>query len=444
MKERLDAVYAADLQLLSNRYAKPSFPLVALGDVATMVQYGTSARSDDEPIGTPVLRIPNLQGEGWALNDLKYLKLSEAELRSYRLEEGDILFNRTNGSRDLVGKCEVFNFEGDWAFASYLIRLRLNRSRADPYFISAFLNTRWGRRQVEHASRQILMSNINAEEIRALRIPLPPDLDVQTALLAQLNEARAERDAGLAAAAGVLESLNAYILDELGLVLPPSHDPDQPFAVYRSVLLRSGKLYPNYYNPDRRRAVAALEQVGANTLARLAEFVRDQRIITDTDCFYVGLANVRANTGEYVEADEAVEGMIAEFRSGDVLFAKLRPYLNKVWVADRDGVCSPEFHVLRLRPGGSILSSAYLAAVLRASPTLAQTVRMMTGNTHPRLGPEDVANLVVPVPSPGIQAAIAAEVDRRRAEARRLRAYAHTRWVEARQAFENALLGPAA
>ena len=162
-----------------------------------------------------------------------------------------------------------------------------------------------------------------------------------------------------------------------------------------------------------------------------------QRTIADGE-FYVGLANVSANTGEYVEASEDAEGTIAEFEAGDVLFAKLRPYLNKVWVADRTGVCSPEFHVLRLRPDSRIRSADYLAAVLRFTATLAQTRHMMTGNTHPRLASEDVSALVIPVPSTDQQLTIAAEVDRRRAEARRLRAEARARWADARQAFEDA------
>jgi type I restriction enzyme, S subunit len=119
----------------------------------------------------PVLRIPNLQAESWDLSDLKHLDLAAEELVPYRLEKGDILFNRTNGTRELVGKCEVFDFDGDWAFASYLIRLPIDREQAIPEFVTAFLNTYWGRRQVEHVSRQILMSNIKMEEIRALRIP---------------------------------------------------------------------------------------------------------------------------------------------------------------------------------------------------------------------------------------------------------------------------------
>ena len=443
VSERLDAVYAADLQLLARRYARPVFPLVALGKVALKVQYGTSVRSTEEAVGTPVLRIPNLQADGWALDDLKYLQLSDGDLHSYRLESGDILFNRTNGSRDLVGKCEVFDFEGDWAFASYLIRLRLNTQQANPYFVSAFLNTRWGRRQVEHASRQILMSNINAEEIRALRIPLPDDMATQAALLADLDAARATRDAGLAAAEAALAGLDAFILDELDLTLPPPPDPTRPFAVTRAVLASGGKLLPNYYSPERQHAVAALHAIGANTLASAVDFIRMQRTIASGE-FYVGLANVSSNTGEYVEAAEDVEGNITEFEAGDVLFAKLRPYLNKVWVVDRPGVCSPEFYVLRLRPGSRIESADYLAAVLRFTTTLAQTRHMMTGNTHPRLAFEDVATLVIPVPSTNQQLTIAAEIDRRRAEARRLRAEARAGWAKARQAFEDALLGPAA
>lgn len=286
------------------------------------------------------------------------------------------------------------------------------------------------------------MTNINAEEVRALRIPVPDNLATQATLLANLDAARASRDAGLAAAEAALSGIDAFIVAELGLTLHPPPDPTRPFAVTRAALASGGKLFPNYYSPERQQAVAALHAIGANTLASTVDFARAQRTIANGE-FYVGLANVSLNTGEYVEANEDVEGTIAAFEAGDVLFAKLRPYLNKVWVADRPGVCSPEFHVLRLRPGSRIRSADYLAAVLRFKATLAQTRHMMTGNTHPRLAPEDVAALVIPVPANDQQFAIAAEVDRRRVEARRLRAVARAGWAEARRAFEDALLGPA-
>src|SRR5205807_1699278 len=116
---------------------------------------------------------------------------------------------------------EVFNFDGDWVFASYLIRLRIDTTQALPEFVTAFLNTFWGRRQVEHVSRQILMSNINAQEIRALQIPLPKP-SKQRELLEALNAARAAQRQRLQKADELFTSLDNFVLDELALTLPAS------------------------------------------------------------------------------------------------------------------------------------------------------------------------------------------------------------------------------
>lgn len=440
-RARLDVNYSALGPMVEERLARSRYPVVTIGDLEKRLQYGCSKRADVDPVGLPILRMSNMQPDGWDLRDLKYVELTEKERDLWLLEYGDILFNRTN-SKELVGKCEVFREPGEWVFASYLMRLTVDTEQASPDFVSAYLSSPGGRAQIERESRQIIgMTNINAEEIRTLRIPLPHP-DVQAKLLAKLDAARLARNTGLSAADLALNGLDAFILNELGINLPPPRD-EAPFAVSRASVRSGGKIFPDYYNPDRRIAVAELSRVGAGMLGNLVQFVREQRTITHDDLTYVGLANVRSNTGEYIDADDNVDGSVAVFSKGDVLFAKLRPYLNKVWVADRAGVCSPEFHVLRLSEGSSISSPEYLAAVLRSSLTLAQTKHMMTGNTHPRLAAEDVVELVVATPSSEKQLAISKEVDRRRAEARRLRLKAREGWAAAREVFEEALLEPA-
>ncbi len=434
--------------MIRERYASPNFDLVPLGSLTTLIQYGTSERATSDGKGVPVLRIPNLQADGWDLSDLKYLPLGPKEIAPYRLEKGDILFNRTNGSRDLVGKCEVFDSDGVWVFASYLIRLRINRTLALPEFVTSFLNTFWGRRQVEHVSRQILMSNINADEIRALRIPLP-DLPQQQALITSLSNARDSRKEMLAQADHLLTSLDDFVLDLLGVRLPPASSHRPIYAVRLCDATAGKKLIPGYFHPERLGAIRAIENAYPDnhsaTLLAIADFRRDQRQVQPGDD-YVGLANVQSDTGERCEStDKEVEGTVFEFATRDVLFARLRPYLNKVYRAEHDGVCSPEFYVLRVRigeDGKPRVVPDYLAAVLRSSLVLAQTRYMMTGNTHPRLANEDVVNLVVPVPPLPTQNAIANEVTRRREQARQLRADATKLWAEARSEFEVALLGP--
>lgn len=252
--------------MIRKRYARPRFGLVPLGSLTTLVQYGTSQRSTSDRNGVPVLRIPNLQADGWDLSDLKYLPLSPEEVATYRLEKGDILFNRTNGSRHLVGKCEVFDFDGDWVFASYLIRLRIDKTQAFPEFVTAFLNTYWGRRQVEHVSRQILMSNINTEEIRALRVPLPKPAK-QRELLAALDAARAARLRMLEEAESLLDGLDAFVLDALGLTLPPPRDGlRQCWAVRLGETISERRLDPHRFAPRTRKLRRMIETGRFKTL----------------------------------------------------------------------------------------------------------------------------------------------------------------------------------
>lgn len=113
-----------------------------------------------------MIRMTNLQDGDWDLDVLKYTTLDEDEQKKYLLEQGDLCFTRTNGSKDLVGKCAVFREEGSWIFASYVVRVRIqDQDDYLPEFLARFLNSDVGRIQIDQFSRQALMTNINSHEI---------------------------------------------------------------------------------------------------------------------------------------------------------------------------------------------------------------------------------------------------------------------------------------
>ncbi len=167
------------------------FPVVELGSILDMVQYGTSEKANTDGRGTPVLRIGNIKDRKLDLSELKHIELPKKTLESLRLRDGDIVIIRTSGSRDLVGTCAVFHGAEDFIFASYLIRLRAAADKAAPDFISWFINSPLGREQVDAVSRQIMQNNINSDELRGLQIPLPP-LRMQLEIMARVASGRAE------------------------------------------------------------------------------------------------------------------------------------------------------------------------------------------------------------------------------------------------------------
>jgi type I restriction enzyme S subunit len=146
-----------------------------LDDIDTKFRYGTSARCTAEPEGLPVLRIPNILKEEIDISDLKYGNFSAKELKNLSLDKGDLLFVRTNGNPDYVGRCAVFELQEPYLFASYLIRARLDSNRADPWFVAACLRTPQGRQVMGPYIRTTAgQSNISVEGLKQIPIPLPP------------------------------------------------------------------------------------------------------------------------------------------------------------------------------------------------------------------------------------------------------------------------------
>lgn len=106
-------------------------------------------------------------------DNLQYVELTRDQFEKFRVERGDILFNRTN-SLDLVGRTAIFDLEKDFVFASYLIRLRTDAERLRPFFLNHYFN--WEETQMRLksiATRAVSQSNISATRLRGFLVPVP-------------------------------------------------------------------------------------------------------------------------------------------------------------------------------------------------------------------------------------------------------------------------------
>lgn len=159
-----------------------SWEVVEFGDVREWLQYGTSTPCTYSRTEFPVLRIPNIRPGHVSPEDIKFGTLRPEEANRYRLENGDLIFIRTNGVIERLGACAVF--AGDPAgalFASYLIRARLKLKRIDPYFVAQFFASERGTSIIAGRATPAADGkyNLNTGTIDGLPIPLPPTLDEQ-------------------------------------------------------------------------------------------------------------------------------------------------------------------------------------------------------------------------------------------------------------------------
>ena len=170
------------------------YKTVRFGSCVNLYQYGTSNKASKAKAGYPVLRMNNIIDGALDILDLKYINtLKESEIKNLKLEKGDLIFNRTN-SKELVGKMCVFDKDDTYIFASYLIKVKLDTNKINPYYVNYLFNSPILRTQIDATSRQVTgQANINTDELSNFLIPLPP-LNIQNELVSKLNKIRLECD----------------------------------------------------------------------------------------------------------------------------------------------------------------------------------------------------------------------------------------------------------
>lgn len=162
---------------------------VRLGEIIDSIVYGTSEKcSYDDRQNSAILRIPNISSGIIDATDLKYTNLSKTEKNELSLRENDVLVIRSNGSPEIVGK--MVNVPKDYEnyyYAGYLIRLRFTIPEIG-LFIAKISSTNNLRKQIEEPLRTTVgINNINSDEIKALRFPLPP-LEEQKEIVTKIEK----------------------------------------------------------------------------------------------------------------------------------------------------------------------------------------------------------------------------------------------------------------
>jgi len=162
---------------------------VELGDVVESAEPGF-ASGDSVASGVVQLRMNNVGTDG-AL-DWSRLRRVPADARKvgrYSLRPGDIAFNSTN-SPELVGKTVLFSGHGEPVlFSNHFLRIRVDRSAADPAFVARWLGHLWVRRQFEcMCVRWVNQATVRREDLLGLQLELPP-LPEQRRIAALLDRA---------------------------------------------------------------------------------------------------------------------------------------------------------------------------------------------------------------------------------------------------------------
>ena len=144
--------------------------------IAKGPQNGLYRPMTDYGSGAPIVRINDFDNEGSIVRSVPNLvRLSEAEVNTYRLAPDDLLVNRVNslshlGKTGLIGELAV-----PTVFESNMMRFAVDANLARPRYLFHLLNLPASRDVMRsHAKRAVAQSSINQEDVKSLPLSLPP------------------------------------------------------------------------------------------------------------------------------------------------------------------------------------------------------------------------------------------------------------------------------
>lgn len=146
---------------------------VRLADIAAQGQYGLNAAAMKEGKGVRFIRITDIDDQGELRSDgAAYVPSSTENLAAYYLIPGDLVIARSGAT---AGKSLLFKGLDELAvFAGYLIRFKLDTSKALPEFVGYYFKSKTYWNYINTTKRAAAQPNINAKELASLPIPLPP------------------------------------------------------------------------------------------------------------------------------------------------------------------------------------------------------------------------------------------------------------------------------
>jgi type I restriction enzyme, S subunit len=167
--------------------------------------------------------------------------------------------------------------------------------------------------------------------------------------------------------------------------------------------------YP-IYNGTRWRETGAIPTHWEARRLKFAVSLRNDKVEAEaTDLEYMGLEHIESSTGRRVE-DEAAhsEGIATRFEPGDVLFGKLRPYLAKAFLADKEGIATTEVLVM---VSEEVLVPAFLKYLFLSDKFVDAVSGSTYGAKMPRANWDTIGGLPIQFPPRAEQERIAAFLD---------------------------------
>ncbi len=377
-------------QKLPNGWKESNLNLLSL--VVTKGSTPTTHGFKYQIMGINFIKVENIV-DGWIDQNTVHEFISQDTndyLKRSQLQENDILFSiaGTIGRTSIIRKIDL-PANTNQAIAI----IRCPWKYLNPKYIRLILDSPILFHIFSLKTRGVGIYNLSLNDIKELKIPIPP-LNEQKRIVAKIESIFSQIDAGQTKLDAVKILLKQQKQSVLKVAFEGNLVPQDPNDEPAEVLLK--KIHVD------SKIEFDKENLPKGWIRTKIGFTIDPSKdrfdpITNKNKTFIGLEHIESNTGKIIRKGESknLTSTKTIFRSGDILYGRLRPYLNKVCVPNFNGVCSTDILVLKKN---SFLSNRFIALFFATNCFVTYANANMTGVQHPRISFKKISIFTIPLP----------------------------------------------
>jgi len=321
---------------------------------------------------TKVLRNTNFKLNNGFLDygDVAEIEVETTQLATRTLQYGDIILEKSGGSdTQAIGRVVLFDKTDNetYSYSNFCSRIRvLDASEVEPLYLWSVLHNFYCKGGTIPLQNGIRLLNIDMNGYSKIKIPVPPI------------------------------AVQKQIVEEIAKVDTSVSDAMQRIDKYES---------------DIENLLSSLNNADStlNTIAPFAtKSIKYGDIESET---YITTDNMLQNKlGVFPFEGVANISSITEYKPEDILISNIRPYLKKIWLADKEGGCSKDVLVLRSADTSKYLPK-YIFYMLRRDSFFDYVMEGKKGIKMPRGNKEDIMKYKIPMPNIDEQKRIVAQIE---------------------------------
>jgi restriction endonuclease S subunit len=249
-------------------------------EIIDFVQYGTSKELIEEKEGYPILRLNEFNSRFIGIPS-KYCKLiSKNDFDSLKLRKNDVLICRTNGNPNLVGRSALVTEDTEYAYASYLFKIRPKKNLINSATLVAFLSCKYGRKEIDKYSMTSNQTNFSPAKFREINVPLfsnQVNSDVEKLYYSAFDKLKYSENN--------YRQAEELLLETIGLKKFKPSTKGINIKSFKDSFLTTGRLDAEYYQPKYEEIINILTSYksGFDFLGKLCSTYRGNFV---EECFY--------------------------------------------------------------------------------------------------------------------------------------------------------------